>query len=128
MTRPRTARLLGALSAGLLLAGMAPGDMTIKRFLERAEPLTRLGPFALASPEAERLKAEVVAAGRRYEARIAAQRRAGQRTDSCPPETGSLTPEQWLAHLNSYPRRLHAAISVSAAFDGLMRKRYPCPD
>ena len=79
------------------------------------------------SPEAHYLKGEVIAAGKRYKARIDAERKAGQRTTSCPPESGTLSPEQWFAHLRSYPAQSRKTISLYAAFDGLMRKRYPCP-
>ncbi|UNU42653.1 hypothetical protein EAO27_07995 [Sphingopyxis sp. YF1] len=113
--------------AGALLCGMAPGEMSVAGFLARADSIMRLGPLAMATPEAARLKNEVIAAGKRYKARHDADRKAGRRTTSCPPETGSLTPEQWLAHLRSYPPAIRPKISLTAAFDGLMRKRYPCP-
>lgn len=123
----RTGSALAALGAGVLLCGMAPGDMSVAAFLQRASLLERLGPLAIATPDAQYLKAEVVAAGKRYKARIDADRKAGRKTTSCPPESGSLTPEQWLAHLRSYPAASRKSISVYSAFDGLMRKRYPCP-
>lgn len=115
-----------AVGAGALLCGMAPGDMNIAAFLTRADSVSRLGPLALATPEGNRLKGEVVAAGKRYKARIDAQRKAGLRTTSCPPESGSLTPEEWLAHLRSYPAGQRRSVSVYSAFDALMKKRYPC--
>jgi hypothetical protein len=96
---------------------MAPGDMSVAAFLARAGSLERLGPLALATPQGLQLKNEV----------IAAERRAGRRTTSCPPESGSLSPEQWLAHLRSYPARVRGRVSIYAAFDALMKKRYPCP-
>lgn len=106
---------------------MAPGDMSVAAFLARAGSLERLGPLALATPQGLQLKNEVIAAGKRYKARIDAERRAGRKTTSCPPESGSLTPEQWLAHLRGYPARVRGRVSLYAAFDALMRKRYPCP-
>ena len=115
-----------AASAGVLLCGMAPGDMNIAAFLTRADSVARLGPLALATPEGNRLKGEVVGAGKRYKARIDAQRKAGLKTTSCPPESGSLTPEEWLAHLRSYPASQRRSVSVYSAFDALMKKRYPC--
>ncbi|UKK84467.1 hypothetical protein L7H23_18145 [Sphingopyxis sp. BSN-002] len=123
----RIGSALAALSAGAMLCGMAPGDMSVAAFLQRATLLERLGPLAIATPEAQYLKSEVVAAGKRYKARIDADRKAGRKTTSCPPESGSLTPEQWLAHLRTYPAASRKSISVYSAFDGLMRKRYPCP-
>lgn len=117
-----------AVAAGALLCGMAPGDMSVSAFLARANGLERLGPLAIATPDGQRLKSEVVAAGKRYKARIDADRKAGRRTTSCPPESGTLTPDQWLAHLRSYPVQSRKSISVYSAFDGLMRKRYPCPN
>lgn len=115
------------MAAGVMLSGMAPGDMSVAAFLARADAVMRLGPLAMATPDAHRLKGEVIAAGKRYKARIDAQRKAGQKTTSCPPETGTLTPEEWLEHLRSYPSARRKLISVYVAFDGLMRKRYPCP-
>ncbi|WP_317450814.1 hypothetical protein [Sphingopyxis sp. LK2115] len=110
-----------------LLCAMAPGDMSVAAFLARAGPLERLGPLALATPQGLELRNEVIAAGKRYKARIDAERRAGRRTTSCPPESGSLSPEQWLAHLRSYPAGVRGRVSIYTAFDALMKKRYPCP-
>jgi len=127
MFRERLSSATLAVGAGVMLCGMAPGDMSVAAFLLRADSVSRLGPLAIATPEGLRLKNEVVAAGKRYKARIDAQRRAGVRTTSCPPETGSLTPDQWLAHLRSYPAPSRKSVSIYVAFDALMKKRYPCP-
>src|SRR3546814_8004336 len=81
---------------------MWPGARIVAAFLARANAVTRLGPLAMATPESYRLKNEVIATARRYKARIDVQRRAGRKTTSCPPESGTLTPEEWLAHLNGY--------------------------
>lgn len=118
---------LVALGAGALLCGMAPGEMSVATFLARADALSRLGPLAMAAPDASALKAEVAAAGQRYRASIEAARKAGRKTTSCPPQSGSLSPDQWLAHLRSYPEHVRDKVTINAAFDGLMRKRYPCP-
>ena len=127
MTNRTYARLLPALLAAPLLCAMAPGDMSVAAFLARAASLERLGPLALATPQGNQLKGEVVAAGKRYKARIDAERRAGRKTTSCPPESGSLSPDQWLAHLRSYPAPVRSKVSIYSAFDALMKKRYPCP-
>ena len=116
-----------ALAAGTILCAMAPGDMSVAAFLARAGRLERLGPLAIATPEAHYLKGEVIAAGKRYKARIDAERKAGRKTTRCPPASGSLTPERWVAHLRSFPPQSRKSISIYSAFDGLMRKRYPCP-
>lgn len=123
----RRTRIFPALFALPLLCGMAPGDMSVAAFLMRADSISRLGPLALATPQGNQLKGEVVAAGKRYKARIDADRRAGRRTTSCPPESGTLTPDQWLAHLKSYPVATRKSVSINSAFDTLMKKRYPCP-
>ncbi|WP_235302686.1 hypothetical protein [Sphingopyxis sp. MWB1] len=120
-------RIGAATSAALFLCAAAPGEMSVAAFLARADALMPLGPLAIATPEGHRLKGEVIAAGKRYKARIDAQRRAGRPTTSCPPESGTLSPDEWLAHLRSYPASQRPRISISVAFDGLMRKRYPCP-
>src|SRR3546814_1443461 len=101
--------------------------MSVAAFLAHANAVTRLGPLAMATPEAYRLKNEVIATARRYKARIDAQRRAGRKTTSCPPESGTLTPEERLAHLNGHPARMRGRVSIYAAFDALMTKRDPCP-
>ena len=127
MVIARYARLLPAFVAASFLCAMAPGDISVAAFLARAASLERLGPLALATPQGNRLKGEVIAAGQRYKARIDAQRKAGRKTTSCPPETGTLTPDQWLAHLRSYPVAARKSVSINTAFDALMKKRYPCP-
>ena len=127
MTNRTYARFLPALLAAPFLCAMAPGDMSVAAFLTRATSLERLGPLALATPQGNQLKDEVVAAGKRYKARIEADRRAGRKTASCPPESGSLSPDQWLAHLRSYPVAVRKSVSINTAFDALMKKRYPCP-
>lgn len=127
MTKRTYVRILPALLAAPFLCAMAPGDMSVAAFLARAASLERLGPLALATPQGNQLKGEVVAAGKRYKARIDAERRAGRKTTSCPPESGSLTPDQWLSHLRSYPVAARKSVSVYSAFDALMKKRYPCP-
>ena len=63
MTNRTYARLLPALLAAPLLCAMAPGDMSVAAFLARAASLERLGPLALATPQGNQLKGEVVAAG-----------------------------------------------------------------
>ncbi len=120
-------RLLPIVIAAPLLAAMAPGDMSVAAFLIRADSVARLGPLAFATPQGNALKGEVIAAGKRYKARIDADRRAGRKTTSCPPESGTLSPEQWLAHLRSYPAPVRKSVSINMAFDALMKKRYPCP-
>ena len=127
VTKRTYVRLVPAVLAAPFLCAMAPGDMSVAAFLTRATSLERLGPLALATPQGNQLKGEVVAAGKRYKARIEAERRAGRKTTSCPPETGSLTPDQWLSHLRSYPVSTRKSVSVYSAFDALMKKRYPCP-
>jgi hypothetical protein len=124
---PAGKRALLALLAAPLLCAMAPGDMSVAAFLARSDAILRFGPLAMATPEASRLKGEVVATAKRYKTRIDAERRAGRKTTSCPPETGTLTPEQWLAHLRSYPANRRRSVSIYTAFDTLMKKRYPCP-
>lgn len=127
MTNGKRARILPVLLSCALLCGMAPGDMSVAAFLTRADSVARLGPLALATPQGNQLKGEVIAAGKRYKARIDADRRAGRKTTSCPPESGTLSPDQWMAHLRSYPVALRKSVSINTAFDALMKKRYPCP-
>src|SRR3546814_1971765 len=83
MVNAKHARLLPVLLAVPILCAMAPGDMSVAAFLARAASIERLGPLALATPQGHQLKGEVVAAGKRYKARIDAERRAGRKTTSC---------------------------------------------
>lgn len=98
-----------ALAAGLVLTAASPGDMSVAAFLQRAEALQRLGPLALAMPEADRLKSEVIAAGKRYQARIEADRKAGRKSASCPPKSGTLTPNSGSRIFAPIRRRAAAA-------------------
>ncbi|KGB53713.1 hypothetical protein FG95_03123 [Sphingopyxis sp. LC363] len=127
MINAKHARLLPVLLTAPLLCAMAPGDMSVAAFLARAASIERLGPLALATPQGHQLKGEVIAAGKRYKARIDAERRAGRKTTSCPPESGDVSPDQWLSHLRSYPVSVRRKVSIYSAFDALMKKRYPCP-
>jgi hypothetical protein len=127
MTFRKRVRILPVLLAVPMLCAMAPGDMSVAAFLARADSVSRLGPLAIATPQGSLMKSEVIAAGKRYKARIDADRRAGRKTTSCPPESGTLTPEQWLSHLRTYPAPVRKSVSINAAFDALMKKRYPCP-
>jgi hypothetical protein len=96
-------------------------------FLDRAEPLMRLGPLGLAHPDASKLTAQVVQAARTFKSRNDAQKRANIVRKSCPPESGDLSPETWIAHLRSYPAAMRPRIPLSAAFEHLMEKQFPCP-
>lgn len=107
-------------------ASAAPSG-SVAHFLARAEPLMRLGPLALASPEASRLKAEVIHVARLYKSRNDAMRRSGEPRKSCPPASGDMEPDQWLDHLRSYPVQMRPHIRLSTAFEQLMEKHFPCP-
>lgn len=85
-----------------------------------------LGPLAMAAPDAHRLKAEVIDAARRYKSRNDAQRKSGKPRRSCPPESGDMDPQIWLAHLRSYPAPRRPQLSIHLAFEHYMEKRFPC--
>src|SRR3546814_16705299 len=87
MTGWTYARALPALLATPLLCAMAPGDMSVAAFLARAATIERLGPLAPATPQGHQPQGEVIAAGKRYEARIDAQLRDRRTTTICPPQT-----------------------------------------
>lgn len=100
---------------------------SIAHFLARSEPLLSLGPFALAHPVAKQLRGEMLHVARLYKSRNDAQSRAGSPRKSCPPESGDLPPEIWIAHLRSYPAPMRSRITLSTAFEQLMEKHFPCP-
>src|SRR3546814_5675188 len=112
MVNAKHARLLPVLLAVPILCAMAPGDMSVAAFLARAASIERLGPLALATPQGHQLKGEVVAAGKRYKARIDAERRAGRKTTSCPPESGSLRSEEHTSELQSLMRISYAGFCL----------------
>src|SRR3546814_1237341 len=94
--------------------------MSVAAFLAHANAVTRLGPLAMATPEAYRLKNEVIATARRYKARIDAQRRAGRKTTSCPPESGTLTPEE---RSEEHTSELQSLMRISYAVICLKKKK-----
>ena len=121
---------LGILSLAAMPAGLsaAPGDMSVATFLTRAEALEKKGMMAMFSSDLKVLKAEAEGAGDAYRASLAADRKAGRTPHSCPPPKGkaSISSDDMLAHLRSYPASRRQAIPLKAAFADLMKKRYPC--
>lgn len=104
-----------------------PPRGSVAEFLDRAEPLMAMGPLALAHPDADRLKAQVIDAARRYKSRNDAQKRAGHARTSCPPDAGDLDPQDWLRHLRSISAPKRRTTNLTTAFEQFMDKRFPCP-
>lgn len=104
-----------------------PGEMSAAEFLARAEKLEKKGMLAAFSGDLKTLKREAKAAGQSYRARIKADRAAGRQPHSCPPEgEQSMSSNELLGHLRSYPEATRKEITMKAAFADLMKKRYPC--
>ena len=117
------AAVLFALSSPALAA---PGDMSVGAFLAKAEALKKKGPLALMSRDVGLLKGEVQASGQSYRERIKADKAAGRKPHSCPPEKASMNSDDLLAHLRSYPAASRKSVSMNQAFSDLMKTRYPC--
>lgn len=121
--------LILAFAAALVAAPVAaaPGDMDVATFLTKAEKLEKKGALALLSGDLKLLKREVEAAGNAYSVRYKADEAAGRAPHSCPPKGKmSLSSDQLMTHLRSYPVARRGSTTIKAAFADLMKKRYPC--
>ena len=103
----------------------APGDMSVAAFLAKVDALKAKGLGALFSSDIGVLKAEAMAAGKGYTARLRQERAAGH-PSSCPPKPTKVGQEMWLSHLNSYPAASRGAISLNRAMADMFAKNFPC--
>lgn len=106
-------------------ARAAPGDMTLATFLPRAEKLNAKGMMAVFSSDLKPLIAEVEAGFKAYRARLAVEKKAGH-PSSCPPARASLSSDDILNQMRSYPPSARATTTVTTAAGDLFIKRYPC--
>lgn len=123
--RFRHLALAVALSAGL--AGSPLAAKSVDEFLRDVDQLKAKGVGALWAPERKQLEATVATTSNAYRARLAAQRAAGQRPDSCPPPKGKLGigGKQFIAELRALPAATRRG-EFGDAFALLMRRHYPC--
>lgn len=124
-------RNIGLLALAALIfvapATAALGDMNVATFLAKADKLEKRGVAALLSSDLQKLKREVEASAEAYTARIKADEAAGRAPHSCPPKgKKSLSSDQFLTHLRSYPAARRSSTTIKVAFADLMKKRFPC--
>ena len=100
--------------------------MQIGTFLAKAEALKSRGVMAAFSGDGQLLKREFEAADKRYQTRKAELRAAHQPPESCEPPNASVSLDEFLAHLRSYPEASRRTVSISSATADLMKKRFPC--
>jgi hypothetical protein len=120
------ATLLLSPSLALAEAAQQPGTMSVATFMSKAEALQAKGAMALFSSDISLLKAAVTGSAQAFRRQIKAEAASGK-PSACPPERASLTSDDLLAHMRTYPAEARPRIPVSQAVAELFRKRYPCP-
>ncbi|MFM6931895.1 MAG: hypothetical protein ACKOUT_06590 [Novosphingobium sp.] len=121
-------RILLCLAASGLTAGpalAAPGDMSVATFLTKAEALKAKGMAAMFSSDVGALTSEGKAAAANYRARLENERKAG-RPSSCPPAKASVSSNELLAHLASYPVAARPSVPMTRAMGDFFARKYPC--
>ena len=117
----------------LVLPGLASaeapqtsGTMSVATFMAKAEALQAKGAMAFFSSDISLLKGEVTGSAQAFRRQVKAEAASGK-PSACLPEHASLTSDDLLAHMRSYPAAARPRIPVSEAVAQLFRKRYPCP-
>ena len=101
--------------------------MPVETFLQKAEALQRRGPLALVSSDYRLLRTEVQTATEQLRAERAAAQRARRQPAYCPPpEGGTLTPPEILAHFRAIPPAQRVRMQVRDGLRGLLARKYPC--
>ncbi len=103
-----------------------PGDMKLSTFMAKVDGLKSKGPLALVSKDFKVVKGEVEGAAETYKAKIKSDKSAGRKPHSCPPEGGSMSSDELLAHFETYPKAKRSSTTVRAGLYDLMKKKYPC--
>ena len=104
----------------------APGAMSVATFIAKAEALQAKGAMAFFSSDISLLKGEVAGSAQAFRRQIKAEAASGK-PSACLLGRASLTSDDLLAHMRSYPAGARPRIPVSEAVAELFRKRYPCP-
>ncbi|SMF74142.1 hypothetical protein SAMN06295910_2211 [Allosphingosinicella indica] len=101
--------------------------MTVADFLTRADALEKRGVAALFTADYRALRDEVKGAGLALRADRAAAERAGRKPIACLPEGKvPVDRDEMLAYLRAIPPA-QRGVTVRAAFNRLMARKYPCP-
>lgn len=114
-----------ALGLATVPAQAAPGDMSVATFLGKAEALKAKGMAATFSSDIKVLTNEGKAAAAVYRARLEGERKAGK-PSSCPPAKASVSSNEMLAHLVSYPVGARAGVPMHRAMGDFFARKYPC--
>ncbi|MCW1401016.1 hypothetical protein OKA06_01255 [Novosphingobium sp. MW5] len=116
---------LAALGLFAVPAQAAPGDMSVATFLGKAEALKAKGMAAMFSSDVKVLMNEGKAAAAVYRARLEGERKAGK-PSSCPPPKASVSSNEMLAHLASYPAATRPGIPMHRAMGDFFARKFPC--
>lgn len=119
--------VLTLVAVAALALPAAAHAMTVAEFLAKAEALKQRGVLAITSPDIGLMRDEVKAAGADYRAKLAAEVAAGRKPSSCPPPVGKtgIGSTELITYFNSLPAN-RRGMSVTSAFPGLMKRRFPC--
>ncbi len=118
--------LFAGLAMGLATTALAaPGDMTAATFLAKADALQAKGAMALFSSDIGMLKAEGMAGGQAYRARLAQERAVGH-PSSCPPPGTRVDSTRLLGFLRAYSPAERQRKSMREAMAELFVKSWPC--
>lgn len=126
MALRRVAAISAAVTLGLSAPALAaPGDMAVATFLAKADALKAKGLLALGSSDIGLLKSEGQAAGHAYRARLLSERSVGK-PSSCPPKGTTLSSDQLIAHLRSYPVAARQQTTMRSAMADFFIRTFPC--
>lgn len=117
-------RLGMAVCTAALLVSVPANAMSVNEFLTKAHALKAKGIFALASSDYRLLKGEVEKISTDYRARVAAERKAGHKPESCPP-AAKMGSNEFLAEVEKVPPA-QRGMSMESFFSQMMKRRYPC--
>ena len=119
-------RAIGLLMAGLIASPVA-AEMSVATFLGKVQALKAKGILALGSADIGLLKSEMQTVTANYRKDLNAQKAAGQKPQSCPPQKAKLSSDDLIAHMQTLPNVQASKTNVKTAFYDMMKKRYPCP-
>ena len=127
MQKTRLPIVLAVLALGVV-SSAAAAEMSVATFIAKADALATKGLLAMMSPDLKLLQREMEAAGKDWRADIAAARSRGEVPQSCPPKEGvAMKSDEIVAQFRTVPTAQRGSTTVRAAFFGMMKKRYPCP-
>lgn len=112
--------------AMLLVASPALADMTVRGFLDRAEPIRDAGVMGMLSPDMPMLRSEAKGALAQMRAERDARKAAGKRPLYCKPAD---EPDMSVDEMIDGLEQLSPSVQRQSLKDGIVRvmqRRYPC--